>query len=340
MRPENSAYPLQSAAGIQDIRTAGAFRRGRNHMNSLAAGEKWFRFRGRQSTLDGGRHVGPIALAKSDAFCSGSRFQWGGRPVFQFLKSSLNTMSTAQAPVSPQLPEDIADLPEKAVHLAAEILNQSRARETGFERTNSARMARMMDDLPGKKFTIAMADQVLRMQKPTRSASRLNSLLSEYGLPRYFGWLDRVLLWSGARLARFLPGFVMPFVKRRVRSDSAHVIISAEPDQFPKYIRQRTDAGIRINFNQLGEAVLGDREADRRLSIYLQRFQEPGIQYASVKLSSIVSQISLIGYEQTLEEVKERLRQVYRAAQQGGGCGWPQVCQPGYGRVSRSLSDG
>ncbi len=81
---------------------------------------------------------------------------------------------------------DFNELAQRAVELAAEILNSSREKETSEERSRSAMMARMMRDETGKKFTIAMADQVLRIEKPTRAASRMESLIHEYGLPKYF----------------------------------------------------------------------------------------------------------------------------------------------------------
>ena len=81
---------------------------------------------------------------------------------------------------------DVSDLPEKAVRLAGEILQASRDRETSAERKRSAMMARMMNDAAGKKFTIAMADQVLRMRTAKRAARRMDSLITEYGIPKYF----------------------------------------------------------------------------------------------------------------------------------------------------------
>ena len=72
--------------------------------------------------------------------------------------------------------------------------------------------------------------------------------------------------------------------------------------------------GFRINFNQLGEAVLGKREALRRLQSYLDKLRNSPVTYVSVKLSSILSQISLTGYQATLKTIKERLRLLYRAA--------------------------
>lgn len=213
---------------------------------------------------------------------------------------------------------ELAELPQQAVELAAKILKASRENESSLERSRSALMARMMEDEPGKKFTIAMADQVLRMHRPARAAKRMDGLVEEYGVPKYFGPLDRLALWIGNVAGNLIPSMVMPFVKSRVRKDSAHVIISAEKESFKKYLDQRHQDQIRINFNQLGEAVLGDIEAKRRLKEYLNRLQAPGVDYCSVKLSSIVSQISLTGYRQTIEEIKPELREVYRAAMQGG----------------------
>ncbi len=212
---------------------------------------------------------------------------------------------------------DVSDLPEKAVRLAGEILQASRDRETSAERKRSAMMARMMDDAAGKKFTIAMADQVLRMRTAKRAARRMDSLITEYGIPKYFAATDRMALWLGNGVANLIPGAVMPQVKAKVRQDSEHVIISAEVQEFKKYLELRKKSGIRVNFNQLGEAVLGDHEADRRLHDNIQRLLEPGVNYISVKLSAIFSQISLTGYQQTIERIKPRLRALYQAAIKG-----------------------
>ena len=216
---------------------------------------------------------------------------------------------------------ELSELPGEAVKLAAQILRASRENETGIDRSRSSLMARMMEDPPGKKFTIAMADQVLRIRRPQRAASRMDGLVEEYGVPRYFSGFDRFSLWLGNLLAGWFPNLVIPFVKRKVRADSAHVIISAEQEEFKKYLAARHGENVRVNFNQLGEAVLGDHEANKRLEEYLMRLGTADIDYCSVKLSSVVSQISLTGYEHTKTEIKKRLRDIYRAAISGASNG-------------------
>ena len=214
---------------------------------------------------------------------------------------------------------DLEALPRRAVELAAEILRASRRNETDEERQRSGLMARMMNDEPGKKFTIAMADQVLRTRRPERAAARMDTLIQEYGIPKYFSKFDQLKLRAGNWMAQKFPRLVMPKVKQKVREDSEHVIIAAEKTPFGKYLAARREDQIRVNFNQLGEAVLGDIEAKNRLQQYLDRLLKPGIDYCSVKLSSVVSQISLTGYDASLDTIKEQLRVIYRAAIKGGG---------------------
>ncbi|HRF01272.1 MAG TPA: proline dehydrogenase family protein [Pirellulaceae bacterium] len=211
-----------------------------------------------------------------------------------------------------------AELTERAIRLAAELLEASRRRETAAERERSARMARMIEDEPGKRFTIALADQVLRVEEPRRAAQRLSALLAQYGTPRYLSWLDRRTIEAGAAAARLAPGLVMPAITSRVRKDSNHVIVPAEDGPLDSYLSERRSGGIRVNFNQLGEAVLGEAEALRRLETYRNRLLEPRIDYLSVKLSAVASQISLTGYRATVDLLAERLRILYRAAMQSG----------------------
>ena len=54
---------------------------------------------------------------------------------------------------------------------------------------------------------------------------------------------------------------------------------------------------MRMNVNFLGEALLGEEEAERRLEAYLEALQLPEIEVLSVKISTIYSQISSLAFE-------------------------------------------
>ncbi|MCB1108182.1 MAG: bifunctional proline dehydrogenase/L-glutamate gamma-semialdehyde dehydrogenase, partial [Chlamydiia bacterium] len=73
---------------------------------------------------------------------------------------------------------------------------------------------------------------------------------------------------------------------------------------------------IRVNINHLGEAILGEQEAQRRLNLYLHDLSEPAIEYISIKITTLYSQINYLAWEDTLEKLAIRLRQLYYTAMQ------------------------
>jgi len=211
-----------------------------------------------------------------------------------------------------------AQLPQQAVQLAAEIWQAARQRETATDAQNASKVATLIKDPAAKQFTLTMVDEILRIKDDRRAAEHLQTVIQQNGIPAGFSFIDRTLLRVGAAAAVVAPSLVMPLIRKKVKAESSHVIISAEPQNLSGYQAQRKKAGWRVNLNLLGEAVLGQHEAGRRLAAYLQRLAQPDVHYVSVKLSSIYSHISLTGYAATLKELKTRLRQLYRAAMQHG----------------------
>ena len=65
--------------------------------------------------------------------------------------------------------------------------------------------------------------------------------------------------------------------------------------------------GIRMNINQLGEAILGESEAHHRLQQVVDRLTDKDCDYISVKISAIFSQIHLVAFEETVKLIQERL---------------------------------
>ena len=122
-----------------------------------------------------------------------------------------------------------------------------------------------------------------------------------------------------AELARQLPDVALiafPVVAEKMRMESSAVILPAEERKLRRHLQRRRCAGMRMNLNQLGEAVLGEEEAQHRLDSNLARSADPDTDYISVKISAIFSQIHLVALEETLSEIKKRLRLL---------CGHPRV---------------
>src|SRR5262245_23644332 len=203
---------------------------------------------------------------------------------------------------------------ERAIVLAESLLAEARAGQTAEERARAERLARLMEDPGGKELTIALTDQCLRSRRPERIADQLHYLLERYGAPRFMEWWERIGLTLGALMGQYLPSLVVPPIVARLRHETEALILPAEDEDLRRYLAERRAAGIRLNLNQLGEAILGEAEAARRLDAYLALLARDDVEYISVKVSSVSSQIDLTAFGHTVEVVKERLRTLYRQA--------------------------
>src|SRR6267378_4329560 len=202
----------------------------------------------------------------------------------------------------------------RAVDLAETLLREARAQETPDEIAQARRLARMMEDPRGKELTIALVDQAFRSRRPERIADQLSYLLHRYGTPQFMEWWERVALMLGGVMGHYLPSVIVPPIVARLRHETESLILPGEEEELQRYLAQRRRAGVRLNLNLLGEAILGEGEAARRLEAYLALLAREDVEYISVKVSSVFSQITLVAFRHTVERVKARLRVLYRQA--------------------------
>ncbi|MAS93268.1 MAG: 1-pyrroline-5-carboxylate dehydrogenase [Verrucomicrobiales bacterium] len=220
---------------------------------------------------------------------------------------------------TPETPDSSSHRTEaKAVELAEKLLVRSLEIRTSAERAEMERMADMVEDPPLKTVIIFTTDLLWRCKNAVRTAKGWRNILSLYGKQYQGRSFERLLLKLGGFGSRFLPWLVVPMVRKKLRQESERVIIPANDPEFSKYLNQRNRESIRLNINQLGEAVLGEDEAARRLNRTLDLLERPDVTYVSVKISAIFSQINIVAWDETLAHIKERLRKLYRAA---GGSG-------------------
>jgi RHH-type proline utilization regulon transcriptional repressor/proline dehydrogenase/delta 1-pyrroline-5-carboxylate dehydrogenase len=202
----------------------------------------------------------------------------------------------------------------RAIELAEALLREARAGQTAEERGRAERLARLMEDPQGKELTIALTDQCFRSRRPERIADQLHFLLERYGAPRFMEWWERIGLTLGALMGQYLPSLVVPPIVARLRHETEALILPGEDADLRRYLAERRAAGIRLNLNQLGEAILGEEEAGRRLEAYLALLAREDVEYISVKISSVSSQLELTAFRPSVEIVKDRLRALYRQA--------------------------
>ena len=213
--------------------------------------------------------------------------------------------------------EDAQDpdlLVDEAVERVGRWLEAAGVSVSRRERRAARRLAGVVADRPGTAFAMRFVDRVVRPEDPAVSARQLASLVAEAESPRFLSRTDRLLLRTGAWLGSMFPRIVMPVARRRMRALVGHLVVDAEPDRLGAYLRSRSAAGFSLNVNMLGEAVLGDAEADRRSRQVLDTLAQPDVDYVSVKVSAVVSQLNPWDFDGSLRRVVQSLRPLLQEA--------------------------
>ncbi len=205
-------------------------------------------------------------------------------------------------------------LEERAVALVRRWVGPARGRR----RTDPAarRLATLLKDPAGLDFTIGFVDRVVRPEDVHVAARNLRDLTRS--LPAFLPWSQRVLLRTGAVVSLLLPVLVVSTARRVLRRMVGHLIADARPEKLGRTIETLRRHGDRLNLNLLGEAVLGEAEAVRRRDRTLELLRREDVDYVSVKVSSVASQLSLWAFEETVERVVERLAPLYEVAAERG----------------------
>jgi RHH-type proline utilization regulon transcriptional repressor/proline dehydrogenase/delta 1-pyrroline-5-carboxylate dehydrogenase len=207
-----------------------------------------------------------------------------------------------------------AHLTSEAVALAHRWMAATAADETPAERRATGRLAALVADPAGLEIAVRFVDRVARPQDVRVAAAELADLGDRAAdAAGFLGTVDRALLGLGARVAPLLPAAVVPAARIRLRQLVGHLVADAGPGLAPHIARARRD-GFRLNLNLLGEAVLGEDEANRRLQRVAELVARPDVDYVSVKVSAVASQLSTWDTEGSVRRVVERLRPLYRTA--------------------------
>ena len=206
-----------------------------------------------------------------------------------------------------------AERAKLATELAEALLALSEAHTAPADRDRARMLARLMDDRAGQLLTAALTDRVFRSRDPRRSLDEVAHLLRRHGVPKYMRLHERAALSALWLLAPSGLAALARAVTARVREQARPLLLDAEERSLDRHLNARRREGARVNVNELGEALLGEREAEQRVEKYVELAQRPRIDALSVKVSSVASQLNLLAFGATADLVAARLARIYRA---------------------------
>ncbi|MBS1906489.1 MAG: bifunctional proline dehydrogenase/L-glutamate gamma-semialdehyde dehydrogenase [Actinobacteria bacterium] len=176
------------------------------------------------------------------------------------------------------------------------------------------RLAGVLQDPTGLSFTLGFVDDVMRPESLGAAAAGLNRVAPL--VPGFLPWYLRAAVRAGGLMAQGLPAPTVPIARTVLREMVGHLIADARPAKLTPAIAKLRAGGARLNLNLLGEAVLGEDEAQRRLDGIHELIRRDDVDYVSVKVSAVVSRISMWAFDEVVEQVAERLLPLYLTAAQ------------------------
>ncbi len=228
---------------------------------------------------------------------------WPARPP----RVHTEAMTEVSAATSPQT------LAPAAAALARRWAAASAPDPRSPEGAASARLSALVADPAGLDLALAFVDEVVRPEDPAVAARALARLRAPSSAA-FLGRPDRALLALGRRVAPLAPRLVVPLARRRMRALVGHLVVDARDPALAHHLAGARTEGFRLNLNLLGEAVLGEAEAARRAAGVAALLARPDVDYVSVKVSALASQIAPWDTAGTAERVADRLRPLYLAA--------------------------
>jgi len=177
---------------------------------------------------------------------------------------------------------------------------------------SAERLAGVLKDPRGLPFTVGFIDNVIRPEDPKVAARAFAELAKD--VPSFLPVHLRTAIRTGAAAGKLAPAAVIPVVRRVLRGMVGHLIVDARPAKLGRSIKRIRAHGERLNVNLLGEAVLGEREAARRLEGTHRLLARDDIDYVSIKVSSTVAPHSAWAFDEAVEHVVESLTPLFRRA--------------------------
>jgi RHH-type proline utilization regulon transcriptional repressor/proline dehydrogenase/delta 1-pyrroline-5-carboxylate dehydrogenase len=183
------------------------------------------------------------------------------------------------------------------------------------KKESPAFLTRLKPMLSGSKikfFLIKLLDSSLRSSKSKAINRHVQFLLKKYpGHVVLFSPLERFFLGIYKFAGKHLPSISIPMMVKQIKGTTRDVIFDFESSKFADHAKKRKQNRIKQNINLIGESLLGEQEADERIKAYKALINQPDIDYISVKISTIYSQISSLAYDETLNVLKKKLSILY-----------------------------
>ncbi|WP_236980944.1 proline dehydrogenase family protein [Membranihabitans maritimus] len=174
------------------------------------------------------------------------------------------------------------------------------------------RMRPIIQSPESKHFLIRLMDVAFRSTNYDRVAAfvvRLFNSTDSYN--NLFTGSEKVMVRLFRSIGYKLPSVSVPAMHYQIRDVTSPILYFVGDKKFKRHAEKRRNQGIQLNVNLIGEALVGEGEADERIKRYIYLLNQEEVNYISIKISTIYSQIYPLGYEYSVKRLVEKLSILY-----------------------------
>ncbi|EAI8782631.1 aldehyde dehydrogenase family protein [Campylobacter upsaliensis] len=204
---------------------------------------------------------------------------------------------------------------QKSIALAEELQSKIEQNLSASERQFHAKMQKLLNNPKNKVMLIELLDRSFRCKDKKASFELIEHTLNKFGIADFFSAFEKFLLFSFLNFGKLSPNLSVPFFISHLRNDTKAMVLDADENFLAPHITKRkNEQNITLNVNLIGEEVLGEAESKYRMQKYEEALKSSYITYISIKITTIFSQINIIDFDYSKDEVVKRLDKLYALA--------------------------
>lgn len=213
---------------------------------------------------------------------------------------------------------------KESIELAKSLQGKINSDLSCAEKRFRKKMMKMLENPSSKVMLIELLDRSFRSKDYAVVYELISHTLQKYGLGDFFSPFEKLLLQVFLGIGKSMPSISVPFFIKNLKNDTKAMVLDENPIKLQKHAELRKSQHIGLNVNLIGEEVLGNLEANYRLQKYTDALNTSYINYISIKITTIFSQINILDFEYSKNEIVKRLDSLYAIAEQKQKAGTPK----------------
>ncbi|MWV61808.1 aldehyde dehydrogenase family protein [Helicobacter saguini] len=213
---------------------------------------------------------------------------------------------------------------KESIELAKTLQGKINSDLSCAEKRFRKKMMKMLENPASKIMLIELLDRSFRSKDYATTYELISYTLNKYGIADFFSPFEKLLLQVFLGLGKSMPSISVPFFIKNLKNDTKAMVLDENPIKLQKHAELRKSQHIGLNVNLIGEEVLGNLEANYRLQKYTDALNSSYINYISIKITTIFSQINILDFNYSKDEIVKRLDSLYAIAEQKQKEGHPK----------------